>query len=92
MMEEDIVKIFVHMATSARGCIDEPKNYGPLRLVEAMLELYTILKKNNKYDIRDLDKIMDKLKTNIYDVYTDEVALVRLLDEVVDDFVDLMMG
>ena len=40
MDEQDIIKLFSYIATSARGSIDEPKIYGPLRLVEIMSKLF----------------------------------------------------
>jgi len=45
MDEKEIIKLFAYMITSARGCVDEPKIYGPFRLVDSISKLYGILKK-----------------------------------------------
>jgi len=46
MKEKEIIKLFTYMVTSARGCIDEPKIYGPFRLIDSISKLYSILKEN----------------------------------------------
>jgi len=46
MDEKEIIKMFIYMVTSARGCVDEPKIYGSFRLIDSISKLYSILKEN----------------------------------------------
>jgi len=39
----ELLKLFCYMITSARGCIDEPKAYGPLRLLDSVERIITLL-------------------------------------------------
>jgi hypothetical protein len=41
-LDEFVFALAVSLATSARGCLEEPKIYGPLRLIEAISKLATI--------------------------------------------------
>ncbi|MCS7131566.1 MAG: DUF6092 family protein, partial [Hadesarchaea archaeon] len=38
-VDERLFDILIFLATSARGCIDEPPLYGPFRLVDALSRL-----------------------------------------------------
>jgi hypothetical protein len=37
--DDYLLELVATLATSARGCIDEPPTYGPLRLIEALSRL-----------------------------------------------------
>ena len=78
------------MITSARGCIDEPKIYGPFRLIDSMIKLYLTLKKNNIFLNSDIEDIIAKIEDNRQILFSDEEAVARLLDDVIDDFVNLV--
>ncbi len=64
---------------SARGCVDEPPLYGPLRLIDAASRLIDIMeegKANNK-----LLKLKELIEEKKYLVMYDEEEFVKLLDE-----------
>lgn len=90
MSEKEIIKIFSFMVSSARGCVDEPKIYGPFRLIDSISKLYSILKENNLIGKNDLSKIIEKIDRKKYIFMTDEKEFVFLLDEIIDDFADLL--
>lgn len=90
MDEKEIIKLFAHMVTSARGCVDEPKIYGPFRLVDSISKLYSILKKNNLIGNEEVAKIIEKIEEKKYSCMTDEKEFVTMLDDVIDDFVSLL--
>lgn len=89
MDEKEIIKLFAYMVTSARGCVDEPKIYGPFRLVDSISKLYSILKENNLIGNEEVSKIMEKIEEKKYSCMTDEKEFVTMLDDVIDDFVAL---
>lgn len=78
------------MVTSARGCVDEPKIYGPFRLIDSMSRLYSILKENNLTGNEEVSKIIEKIDEKKYSCMTDEKEFVTMLDDVIDDFVTLV--
>lgn len=79
------IELFCFMASSARGCVSEPPIYGPLRLIDSMERIITIL---GKQEIRNdfLDSERDKIEENKLVVMEDEEAFIELLDELVLDF------
>ena len=90
MNEQDIMKLFSYIATSARGCIDEPKIYGSFRLVEIMSKLFWMLKSNNLVANEKLNRIIDKIDEKKYVCVKDEEKFIGLLDEVIDDLLELV--
>jgi len=77
------------MITSARGCVDEPKIYGPFRLIDSISKLYSILKENDLIENKEVSKIIGKIEEKKYSCMTDEKEFVTMLDDVIDDFVAL---
>lgn len=89
MDEKEIIKLFTYMVTSARGCVDEPKIYGPFRLIDSISKLYSILKENDLIENKEVSKIIGKIEDKKYSCMTDEKEFVIMLDDVIDDFVTL---
>ena len=90
MNKKEIIKLFTYMVTSARGCLDEPKIYGPFRLIDSISKLYSVLKENNLIENKEVSKIIEKIEEKKYSCMTDEKEFVTMLDEVIDDFVTLV--
>ena len=90
MDEKEIIKLFAYMITSARGCVDEPKIYGPFRLIDSISKLYSILKENTLIGNEEVAKIIGKIEEKKYSCMTDEKEFVTMLDDVIDDFVALL--
>ena len=92
MNESDIVKIFSYIVTSARGCIDEPKIYGPLRLLSTMSKLFYILKDNGEISNKEIEKIVEKIDEKKFSYKTDEEEFINIIDEVIDNLVELVQS
>ena len=90
MDEKEIIKLFAYMVTSARGCVDEPKIYGPFRLIDSISKLYSILKENNLIGNEEVSNIIGKIEKKKYSCMTDEKEFVTMLDDIIDDFVTLL--
>lgn len=90
MNESDIVKIFSYLVTSARGCMDEPKIYGPFRLLDTMSRLFYILKDNGEILNKEIEKIVEKIDEKKMSCKADEEKFIILLDEVIDDLAELV--
>lgn len=79
------IELFCFMTSSARGCVDEPTIYGPLRLLESIERIISIISNqgiNDAFLIAEKEKIED----NKLVVMENESAFLELLDELVLDF------
>ncbi len=74
--------LFCYMSSSARGLVDEPKLYGPLRLLETMERIIDVMEEN---DISNefYSEIKQDIKENKYTVMQDEEEFVESVDEIV---------
>jgi Family of unknown function (DUF6092) len=77
------------LMTSARGCVDEPPIYGPLRLMDAVSRLTEIY---SRTDAIELDNFLLRIKKEI-DVGKNKAMesneeFVKLLDEIIVEFTD----
>jgi len=75
------------LLTSARGCMDEPKVYGPLRLIEALSRLATIPEHAPCIE-RDefLAEAKKKIDENKQVVMQSEEEFTKFLDSLVREF------
>ncbi|MCK4368134.1 MAG: hypothetical protein KAV68_00460 [Dehalococcoidales bacterium] len=81
----DLLKLFCYIITSARGCIEEPKLYGPFRLIDSVERIITLLDNEGLAD-DFLKKERVKIEENKYLVMQDEEGFIKFLDELVIDF------
>ena len=77
----------VSLLTSARGCMDEPKVYGPLRLIEALSALTNIF----DYDVIEKDEFLLNAKNEIDNklvpaVMQSEEDFTKMLDDLIRRF------
>jgi len=80
-----LLKLLCYIITSARGCVEEPKLYGPLRLLDTMERIITLL--DNEGLANDfLRKERGKIEENKYLLMHDEKGFTIFLDELVIDF------
>lgn len=83
--------MLVFLITSARGCVDEPHLYGPLRLVDAASKLINIMRLERKTS-EELDKIQKMIEEKKDLVMHDEEAFIKFLDELVAELVKIVKG
>ncbi len=85
--EEFIFGLAAYLLTSARGCVDEPKMYGPLRLVDAISRLATI-SEHARCLGRDefLQEAKRKIDTNKQLVMESEEEFTKFLDQMIKEF------
>jgi hypothetical protein len=88
--QKDVLKLFSYMITSARGCVDEPKLYGPFRLVDSMCRWFHLLRENGFIDDKGLAEVVDLVDQAKYTCMTDEAQFVSMLDHAVSIMVDLV--
>jgi len=80
----DFYELITFLLTSARGCVDEPKIYGPLRLLGGTKRLIDLLEAREMADdfLRHLNVKIEEAE-NV--VLRDEKRFVQLLDDLVVD-------
>ena len=81
----DLLKLFCYIITSARGCLEEPKLYGPFRLIDSVGRIITLLDNEGLAD-DFLKQERAKIEENKYLVMQDEKGFTKFLDELVIDF------
>jgi hypothetical protein len=90
-LERDLFELFCFMISSARGLMDEPKAYGPFRIIDAMSRLISILEKHNLAD-EFLVKEREKIEEGKYSVMDSEEIFKEFLDSLVVDFAKELKG
>ena len=83
--ERKIFEISAFLLTSARGLFDEPPNYGPLRLIQALHMLLDVLQ-------TEKDPFLDRFKQEVkkYVYYPIQVGVERMkqsIDELIMELV-----
>ena len=80
ILSDDHFKLLAFLITSARGCVDEPPLYGPLRLADAAARLIEIMGKEGKVvpEILELQKLIEDKKDLV--MYNEE-GFIEFLDE-----------
>lgn len=73
-------KLLAFLITSARGCVDEPHLYGPLRLIDAASRLINIMKDEGKAtdELLNIQKLIEEKKNLV--MYNEE-EFIKLLDD-----------
>jgi hypothetical protein len=83
ILNDKCFKLLSFLITSARGCVDEPSLYGPLRLVEAASRLIEIMEETRTKEkineqIISMKELIEEKKNEV--MYNEE-EFVNFLDE-----------
>lgn len=80
ILKDDHFKLLAFLITSARGCVDEPPLYGPLRLIDAAARLIKIMEKEGKAT-NELLKLQELIEKKMYLVMYDESEFISFLED-----------
>jgi hypothetical protein len=69
------------LITSARGCIDEPPLYGPLRLLDAASRVIDMMEKEKMVDEK-ISNIKNLILQAIDILMVDENEFIKIVDEI----------
>lgn len=84
---EFVFDLATYLLTSARGCVDEPLLYGPLRLVETLSRLATISQHASCIETDEfLLRAKKKIDENKYLVMQSEEKFTEFLDSLIREF------
>jgi len=82
--DDYLLELVAFLATSARGCIDEPPSYGPFRLIDGLSRLIDLPKYATCLKDDDfLHKIKAQIEDKKFSVMFDEREFQDMLDSVV---------
>lgn len=88
-----VFELATFLLTAARGCVDEPPIYGPLRLVDGVSRLADIY---DHVDCIESDSFLLRAKERIderkFDVMASEERFVDFLDDLIEEFGDEIAG
>ena len=84
---DEFFALLAFLVTSARNCVEEPKLYGPFRLIDGASRLIGILEEAGEAD-EFLVEIKEKIEDNKYSVMSDKKEFIKFLDHLTLDFAD----
>jgi len=88
-VEQHIFELALFLVTAARGCVEEPHMYGPLRLMDAVSRLIDLY---SKTDLLKRDEFLiaakKQIEENIDKVMVSDEEFVKFMDDVVREFTD----
>lgn len=90
MNRDDLLNYLSFIISSAKGCLKEPKIYGPFRLVESLDKLIKILEKNNILIDELVLNIAQKINYGKSSFMEDESAFIEMLDEITFDLINAL--
>lgn len=88
-IREGIFQLSLYLVTAARGCVDEPHMYGPLRLMNAITRLSNLYSKSNalKPD-QFLTSASKEIDENLDKVMSSEDEFIAFMDKMVIEFTE----
>jgi len=81
-LKKEIFELLCYIIVSARNLHQEPRIYGPFRLVYTANKLIEILEKNGIHD-EFISQVRTIIEANKYKMMTDEEGFVAFLDDLV---------
>ncbi len=86
-LKSDFFNLLAFLVTSARNCVEEPKLYGPFRLIDGASRLIGILEGAGIADEFFIG-IRKKIDGGKYSVMSDKDKFIKFLDDLTLDFAD----
>jgi len=86
-LKNDFFALLAFLVVSARNCVEEPKMYGPFRLIDGASKLIEILEGEGLADEFFLE-VKKKIEDKKYSVMSDRNEFVRFLDNLTLNFAD----
>lgn len=88
MNNYDFLQYMSYIISSAKGCLKEPKIYGPFRIVDSIEVLINLLEKNNINVDNEIKTIAKNIHNKKLSFMEDENEFVQMLDEVTIDIIE----
>ncbi len=82
-LSQEIFDYTLFLLTAARGCVDEPHMYGPLRLVDAVSRIVDICTRANVQQDQFLTNLKRKIDEKKFIVMESEEEFVKFIDDLI---------
>lgn len=82
-----MLELLTFLGSSARGTIDEPKLYGPLRLIEAAQRVINVMEYLGVSD-KELNAIADRFVVEAMEISLSETYCARFAEEAIEQFTE----
>ena len=89
-ISQGIFDYTLFLLTAARGCVDEPHMYGPLRLVDAVSRIVDIFSRANLLQDQFLANLKKKIDEKKLIVMESEDEFVKFIDDLIATSVEEM--
>lgn len=90
-LKSSFFELLSFLIVSARNCVEEPKLYGPFRLIDGASRLIEILEKAGIED-PFFQEIKEKIEQKKYTVMGDKNQFIQFLDDLTQDFGKKLRG
>ena len=84
--DRGLYELLGYLLTSARGLLEEPGEYGPLRLVEGASRLCALMAENGSAYGAAVSKLKAGIDAGKFSVMSDPAAFQKNLDQAVRDY------
>lgn len=86
-LKDNFFSLLTFLVVSARNCIEEPKLYGPFRLIDGVSKLIEILEREKMAD-KFLLEVKRKIENKKYSVMSDKGEFIKFLDNLTLNFAE----
>jgi|WetSurMetagenome_2_1015567.scaffolds.fasta_scaffold1032464_2 hypothetical protein len=85
-MDTELFELLGYLLTSARGLLDEPPEYGPLRLLEGASRLCAAMERGGSVEADALKGIREGIDGGKFSILADPAAFAATIDRAVTDY------
>ncbi|MEM1944795.1 MAG: DUF6092 family protein [Nitrososphaerota archaeon] len=89
-LNREVFDHILFLLTAARGCVDEPHMYGPLRLIDAVSRIISIYFRVGGADDEFLDRLKRVIDEKKYIVMESEDEFIKFIEELIAESVEEM--
>jgi Family of unknown function (DUF6092) len=88
--EGGLFEVATYLVASARDCLDEPLDYGPLRLLEGVNRLIKLSRREPSLKDPFLEEMEARISEDVLKVMSDRDAFKKAIDDLLLDFAEEM--
>jgi hypothetical protein len=85
-LDTELFELLGYLLTSARGLLDEPSEYGPLRLLEAASRLCAVMERGGSSEAESLKGMREGIDEGKFSILADPAAFAATIDRAVHDY------
>ena len=91
-LDRELFELLGYLLTSARGLLDEPGEYGQLRLMEGASRLCAVMEKGGSAETGALRKMREEIDAGKFAILSDPAAFAVMIDRAVREYTLRLTG